>query len=117
MKKNFITTFSALIILVGTLVIVFLPKIIKYENNQTIEIAIKDKYVKNGKDGNSSKYLVVDTDNNTYEVTDLFLKGKFNSTDIYNILEIGHTYRVEISGSRIRLFSMYPNINKIIEEE
>ena len=117
MKKNFITTFSALIILVGTLVIVFLPQIIKYENNQTIEITIKDKYVKNGKSGNSSKYLVVDTDNNTYEVTDLFLKGKFNSTDIYNILEIGHTYRVEISGSRIRLFSMYPNINKVIKEE
>lgn len=116
MKKNFITIFSILILLVGTLAIVFLPEIIKYGNNQTIEITIKDKYVKNGKSGDSSKYLVVDEDNNTYEVTDLFLKAKFNSTDLYNILEIGHTYRVETSGSRIRLLSMYPNINKVIKE-
>ena len=136
MRKNFITIFSTLILLVGTLAIVFLPEIIKYGNNQTIEITIidfvnfgiflniepdvktkiKDKYVKNGKSGDSSKYLVVDEDNNTYEVTDLFLKGKFNSTDLYNILEIGHTYRVETSGSRIRLLSMYPNINKVIKE-
>ena len=116
MRKNFITILSLLIIWIGILGIIFLPEIIKYGNNQTIEITIKDKYVKNDKSGNSSKYLVVDEDNNTYEVTDLFLKGKFNSTDLYNILEIGHTYRVETSGSRIRLFSMYPNINKIIEE-
>lgn len=117
MKKNFITIFSTLIILVGTLAIVFLPEIIKYGNNQTIEITIKDKYVKNGKNGNSSKYLVVDTDNNTYEVTDLFLKGKFNSTDIYNALEIGKTYKVKTSGKRIHFFSIYPNINEIIEEK
>lgn len=44
-------------------------------------------------------------------------KGKFNSTDIYNALEIGKTYKVETSGKRIHFFSMYPNINKIIEGE
>lgn len=116
MKKNFITIFSILILLVGTLAIMFLLEIIKYGNNQTIEITIKDKYVKNGKSGDSSKYLVVDIDNNAYEVTDLFFKGKFNSTDIYSILEIGKTYKVKTSGRRIRFLSMYPNINKVIEE-
>lgn len=88
---------------------------IRYGNNQTIKITVKDKYIKNG--SQSGKYLVVDTNNNTYEITDLTFKGKFNSTDIYNQLEIGKTYKVEISGKRIHIFSWYQNINKIIEEE
>lgn len=98
--------------LYGTIVY---TEVIEYGNNQTIEITIKDKFIKNGED--SGKYLIVDTNNNTYQITDLMFKGKFNSTDIYNALEIGKTYKVETSGKRIHFFSMYPNINKIIEGE
>ena len=58
---------------------------------------------------------MVDENKNTYKITDLFFKFKFNSTDIYNELEIGKTYKVKISGFRIKIFSEYPNINKIIE--
>lgn len=98
--------------LYGTIVY---TEVIEYGNNQTIEITIKDKFIKNG--GDSGNYLIVDTNNNTYQITDLMFKGKFNSTDIYNALEIGKTYKVETSGKRIHFFSMYPNINKIIEEK
>ena len=86
---------------------------IRYQNNEIIEITVKEKYIKNN--GKSDKYLVVDTNNNTYEITDLFFKRKFNSTDIYNQLEIGQTYKVEVSGKRIHYWSMYRNINMIIE--
>ena len=114
MGDKFIITFYLLIALLG-FGFIFGGITIGYTNNEVIEITIKDKYVKNG--SKSGKYLIVDSNNNAYQVTDLFFKGKFNSTDIYNQLEIGKTYRVEISGKRIHIFSMYQNINKIIEEE
>lgn len=106
------------IIVIGTIILGIIgfatwSSAIQYTNNETIEITIKDKYVKNN--GKSGRYLVVDTENNTYEITDLFFKRKFNSTDLYNQLEIGQTYKVEVSGKRIHYWSMYRNINKIIE--
>lgn len=58
-------------------------------------------------------YMVVDSNKNTYKITDLFFKFKFNSTDLYNELEIGKTYKVKISRFRIKLLSEYPNINEV----
>ena len=87
---------------------------VEYGNTQTIEIILKDKYIK--RSGNSStndKYLIVDTENNTYQITDLTFLGKWNSTDLYNELEIGKQYKITTSGIRNQYLSMYPNINKI----
>lgn len=114
MGDKFIVIVYTLILILG-LGFMFSFVGIEYSNNQVIEITIKDKYIKSG--SKSGKYLVVDTNNNTYQITDLMFKGKFNSTDIYNSLEIGKTYKVETSGKRIHIFSWYQNINKIIEEE
>lgn len=114
MGDKFVVIFYFLVVVVG-LGLIIGPTAIEYGNNQVIEITIKDKYIKNG--SKSGKYLVVDLNNNTYQITDMFFKGKFNSTDIYNQLEIDKKYKVETSGRRIHFFSKYPNINKIIEEE
>lgn len=87
---------------------------ITYGNVQTIEITVKDKYVKRtGTAESDDKYLVVDTENNTYEITDLTFIGKWNSTDLYNELEIGKEYKITTSGIRNQFLSMYQNINKI----
>ena len=85
-----------------------------YLNNQEIEITVNDKYIK--RSGETDIYLVVDENKNTYKITDLFFKFKFNSTDIYNELEIGKTYKVKTSGFRIKVLSEYPNINKVEEK-
>ena len=108
-----IVTFLTIIIGIGS--VIFL-NIQSYTNEQAIEITVKDKYIKNGSGKNSSsKYLVVDTENNTYQITDLLFKGKFNSTDLYNQLEVNKRYKIETIGNRMHYFSMYPNINKIEE--
>lgn len=88
-----------------------------YGNQKTIEITVKDKYIKRS-GSEYDKYLVVDTDGNTYEITDLTWLGKWNSTDLYNQLEINNKYKIETSGIRNGFLSLYPNINKIekIEE-
>ena len=86
-----------------------------YTNKEITEITIKDKYVDvNNENG---VFLIVSTDNYTYKVSDLFFKGKFNSTDIYNNLEIGKTYEIETTGYRIPFFSEYKNINKYTLKE
>lgn len=84
---------------------------IEYQNEETIEITVKDKYVK--RDGDSDIYLVASEAGDTYKITDLLWKGKFNSTDLYNQLSIGGKYKITVTGVRLQYFSMYKNINKI----
>lgn len=84
---------------------------IEYQNGETIEITVKDKYVK--RKGESDLYLVATEEGETYKIEDLFFKGKFNSTDLYNELDIGEKYKVEVTGARIPFFSMYKNINTV----
>lgn len=101
---------ALVIIIVGAIVIKIAT--IGYSNKEVIAIEVKDKYIK--RDNKSDVYMVVDTDNNTYQITDLFFIGKFNSTDLYNELEIGQAYLVEITGVRNQFLSWYPNINNIL---
>lgn len=99
-----------IIIIVGAIVLKIAT--IGYSNKEVIAIEVKDKYIK--RDNKSDVYMIVDTDNNTYQISDLFLIGKFNSTDLYNELEIGQAYFIEITGIRNQFLSWYPNINKIL---
>ncbi len=101
---------ALVIIIVGAIVLKVAT--IGYSNKEIIAIEVKDKYIK--RDNKSDVYMVVDTDNNTYQITDLFFIGKFNSTDLYNELEIGQAYLVEITGVRNQFLSWYPNINNIL---
>lgn len=94
---------------IGLIIFLLLNIFLEYSNITESVITVKDKYVK-GQDG---LYIVVDTNNNVYEVKDLLFIGKFNSSDIYNQLEVGKTYSITTSGYRIHILSDYPNINKI----
>ncbi len=114
--KIFKSILIALLIIIIGVVIIKLASI-EYSNKETIQIEIKDKYIKRQGSGETAKdvYMIVDTNNNTYEITDLLFIGKFNSTDIYNRLDIGQVYIVEVTGVRNNFMSWYRNINKIIE--
>ena len=107
---------ATLIILVTTIGLCIVVPIIKNGNVQEVEIIVKDKYIK-GTAKTSQKYLVVDENKNTYEITDLFFRGKWNSTDLYNELEVGKKYKITTSGVRNGFWSWYPNINKVKEIE
>lgn len=101
------------IIILGIIGVAIYFETVEYQNEETIEITVKDKYIK--RNGDTDLYLVATEEGETYKISDLLFKGKFNSTDLYNQLEIGKTYKVEITGVRIQFFSMYKNINKIEE--
>lgn len=108
---NIVTRLTVIVFICLIIFGLFFITTYKYWNNQTIEIEVKDKFVKEV--DSRDIYMIVDTNNNTYEITDMFFKWKFNSTDLYNELEIGHKYKVETSGFRVHIFSHYKNINKI----
>lgn len=113
--KNFKVIFIViLIVIIGALFVKLAT--IEYSNKEVIALEVKDKYIKRHRTGESAEdvYMIVDKDNNIYQITDLFFIGKFNSSDIYNQLNIGQAYLVEVTGVRNRFFSWYKNINKIL---
>ena len=99
------------IVILGIIGVSIYFSTVEYQNEETIEITVKDKYIK--RSGDTDLYLVVSEDNETYKISDLIFKGKFNSTDSYNQLEKGEKYRITVTGVRLQYFSMYKNINKI----
>lgn len=107
-----------LVLLYGLIVILMLlfvlaGTIMGYLNPEEFEIIVSDKYVK----GKNGQYFIIDENKNAYTIQDLFFKGKFNSTDLYNQMEIGKKYKIETTGYRIHFLSEYRNINKIYELE
>ncbi len=114
MRKKYLYIISCIILILFFISSHLTLTIIEYVDEKEIEITIQDKYIK-GNNGRE-QYLIVDTNNNTYVIHDLFFKGKFNSTDLYNKIKINKTYKVKTSGFRWQFMSMYPNINELVEE-
>lgn len=106
-------TIFMLTVIVILLVSAFGLYSLSYINEETIEITVKDKYIKRNSD--DDMYLVVDENNDTYKITDLSFIGKWNSTDLYNQLDIGKKYRITVTGIRNHFLSEYKNINKVEE--
>lgn len=103
------------IITLGILGVTIYFGTVEYQNEETIEITVKDKYIK--RNGDTDLYLVASEEGETYKIEDLVFKGKFNSTDLYNELEAGKKYKITTTGIRLQYFSMYKNINKIEQIE
>lgn len=84
----------------------------KVSNMRKVSVTVTDKAVKNN--GNNGKYLIFTEDSKgnvaTFEVTDSWLAGRFNSSDVYAAIKIGNTYIFTVGGSRNELMSWYPNI-------
>lgn len=57
----------------------------------------------------STKYLIF-TPGRVYENSDALLDGKFNSSDVYNDLEVGKCYDIRSNMFRVQFLSWYENI-------
>ena len=81
-------------------------------NDTTYTVTVTDKERINTSE--DSYYLIFceDKDGNYYEFKndDELLRGKVNSSSVYNRLKVGQTYRLTVIGVRIPLLSTYQNI-------
>lgn len=94
--------------------------IVKVSNKQTYTVTVQSKEVKNDED--NSKYLVFTIDTKTgesrvFEITDSLWKGRFNSSDVYNMILPDHTYTFTTGGYRVPFLSWYQNIYEVTEIE
>ena len=96
----------------GLLIFTNLPY--QWLTQRTLEtVLIKDKQVSTESDKRTgevtSTYLIY-TDHGVFRNNDAFWFMKFNSSDFYGNLDIGHYYQLRVYGWRIPIFTMYPNI-------
>ena len=97
-------------------ILVYRP-INKVTNERQVTVTVTNKGIKNDlKDG---KYLIFSKDEagemQVLEITDSVLRFRFDSSDLYGKIEIGKTYRFTVCGSRVQIFSWYPNIYEFEE--
>lgn len=81
-------------------------------NQNYYTVTITDKGIK--RSGDSDVYLIYTTLENgsieTFQNTDNFFYGKFNSSNIYADLVVGGKYKIKVIGFRIPFLSRYQNI-------
>lgn len=87
----------------------------QYMNEKEVVCIVEDKWVKRS---NNEDIYLVSCGEEVFKITDLFYKGKFNSSNIYAKLKRGKKYKLTVTGYRMGYFSEYQNINdfELIEE-
>ena len=73
------------------------------------EITVKSKYTIHSSFG-KSKYYIVDTNNNVYQITDNLLLFQFNKKNNYDLININQKYKIIGYSFRINSLKIYPKI-------
>lgn len=74
-------------------------------------ITVKEKWVKY--QGETAKYLVSSYDGQVFEITDSWIRWRFDSSNLYADIEEEHCYDISYQGWRFAMFSDYKNILEI----
>lgn len=107
-----------LVLVIGTIVLTGCTglEVNKISSNEIKEndeiINVTDKWIKRTDDRD---LYMIGTENEIFKIEDNIFVGKLNSSDIYNNIKIGHTYRITTTGFRSTFLSSYRNINTIEE--
>lgn len=102
--------FILIVLIVGGIALVY-TTVYTTVDYTTITIKEKERIT----DGMDSYYLIF-TENEVFKNEDSFLMWKFDSSDIYNQLNVGQTYNVKVNWFRVPLLSSYRNILEIENE-
>lgn len=78
-------------------------------------ITVKEKWVKYN--GNNAKYLVSSTNDQVFQITDSFVRIRFDSSNLYASLDEGECYVVKTQGWRFSFLSDYKNIIEVTKCE
>ena len=110
-KKQNNYRFYIIIFVVLLLLSVLVDLALYFTTHFEKEISVSNKYVRTTR--RSSKYHVVDQNDENYRVTNVWFKGDFNRGDDYGILKEGQSYTIKGYGIRIPVLNMYKNIYSV----
>lgn len=85
-----------------------------YLNNETSTIKIEGKYT--DKEFGNTRYYVVGSNRQVYEIDDLPFKFNINEKELYENIEVGKVYEINTTGYAIDFFS-HKIINSYISVE
>ncbi len=91
-------------------VLIIIGILVYLSSQESSIITIKEKWVKYH--GQDAKYLVSSTAGDVYQITDSWIKLRFDSSNLYAYIMPGKTCKVETIGWRLPFFSAYKNILK-----
>src|SRR5690348_13587760 len=117
-RGDFETVWSVIVIAFVALLIIgsIVVSIVKVNNNHQVTFTVNKSERVCSSSGKSCRYLIF-TNNGVYENTDSLWKGKWNSSDLYNQIQTGKTYKCDAIGFRLPLFSWYENVIKCEESK
>ncbi len=104
------------VFIIGIIILGITPAINSTFGREIETVAtVTDKQVKPV--GGNGKYLIFAENESgepeVFEITDSWIRLKFNSSDMFAVIKVGETYRFVTRGRRLRVFSWYPNIYAI----
>lgn len=83
--------------------------IVKLNSERVVELVEIRSKIERCKTKDTCKFLIM-TDKGVFENTDSLINFKFNSSDVFNELQVGGTYNLTVNGWRVPFMSWYPNI-------
>lgn len=111
-KGSIIIELLAVVIFIGIIVaIAFLGFQMEYGNEREVICTVNEKWIKRASGEDKKDMYLVSCGDEVYKITDLFFKGKFDSSNIYANLKVGKKYKLTVTGYRFGYFSSYQNIN------
>ncbi len=111
-KGSIIVELLAVVIFIGIIVaIAFLGFQMEYGNEREVICTVNEKWIKRASGEDKKDMYLVSCGDEVYKITDLFFKGKFDSSNIYANLKVGKKYKLTVTGYRFGYFSSYQNIN------
>lgn len=111
-KGSIIIELLAVVIFIGIIVAIsFLGFQIEYGNEREVICTVNEKWIKRASGEDKKDMYLVSCGDEVYKITDLFFKGKFDSSNIYANLKVGKKYKLTVTGYRFGYFSSYQNIN------
>ncbi len=108
MNKKGSLEIVGLILLIVVISIFFIYNIAYAFTSGNETITIKEKWVKYK--NQDAKYLVSSTDDQVFQITDTWVRWRFDSSNLYAKLEVNNTYHIKTQGWRFPLLSDYKNI-------
>ena len=82
-----------------------------------IEATVTDKGIKSVSKSEDMYLVYTKTADGVevFQITDSWLAGRFDSSDVYASIEVGKTYKFGVRGERNEFMSWYPNIYEFEE--